>query len=58
MTIGHPVSHFQHIPANSSHLELFGGNWFLAALSSSRSLVVRPLVGPSVGWSVGHLYEK
>jgi hypothetical protein len=28
--------------------------WFLAALSSSRSLVVRP----SVGWSVGNLCEK
>ena len=39
-------------------MELFGGNWVLAALSSSRSLVARWLVGPSVGWSVGHLCEK
>ena len=31
---------------------------FLAAPSSSRSLVVRWLVGWLVGWSVGHLCEK
>ena len=31
---------------------------FLAALSSSRSLVVRRLVRPSVGPSVGELCEK
>ena len=31
---------------------------FLAALSSSRSLVVGPFVGPSVGPFVGHSCEK
>ena len=35
-----------------------GETHFLAALSSSRSVVVRPLVRPSVGWSVRHLGEK
>ena len=24
---GHTVNNFQHIPANSSYLELFGANW-------------------------------
>ena len=31
---------------------------FLAARSSSRTTVVGPLVGPSVGLSVRHIYEK
>ena len=43
-------------------LPQFNTTPFLAALSSSRSLVVGPLVGWSVGqfvcWSVGHVFKN